>query len=64
MTSHSIADLQAWKLVALYEFDMALYTKIFVQFPYTFWPTGPGTQFFIYADERRGYYPIWQVYIF
>ncbi|KAK1292564.1 Polyamine oxidase [Acorus calamus] len=49
-----------WKILAIYQFDMAVYTKIFVKFPYAFWPTGNGTQFFLYASEQRGYYPIWQ----
>ncbi|KAJ0982225.1 hypothetical protein J5N97_010480 [Dioscorea zingiberensis] len=53
-------DLPHWKILALYQFDMAVYTKIFVKFPSTFWPTGNGTEFFMYASERRGYYPIWQ----
>ncbi|ERN06611.1 polyamine oxidase [Amborella trichopoda] len=53
-------DLPHWKLLALYQFNMAVYTKILLKFPYKFWPTGPGTEFFIYADEKRGYYPIWQ----
>ena len=34
-------------------------TKIFLQFPTTFWNTD--TQFFLYADPReRGYYPVFQ----
>ncbi|KAF3322083.1 polyamine oxidase-like protein [Carex littledalei] len=53
-------DLPQWKILALYQFDMAVYTKIFLKFPYTFWPEGNGTQFFLYANERRGYYGIWQ----
>eukprot|EP00250_Pteridium_aquilinum_P019453 c24437_g1_i1 orf=123-1817(-) len=53
-------DLPYWKLKTFFTFDMAVYTKIFIKFPYTFWPTGPGTDFFIYVDEKRGYYPIWQ----
>ncbi|XP_002986594.2 polyamine oxidase [Selaginella moellendorffii] len=53
--------LPDWKREALSEFDMAVYTKIFLKFPYKFWPSnGPLTEFFLYADERRGYYPIWQ----
>ncbi|KAG0456792.1 hypothetical protein HPP92_024580 [Vanilla planifolia] len=52
--------LPQWKIVAIYEFDMAIYTKIFLKFPSSFWPTGNGTQFFLYASERRGYYTIWQ----
>ncbi|KAH7665500.1 N(8)-acetylspermidine oxidase (propane-1,3-diamine-forming) protein [Dioscorea alata] len=52
--------LPNWKILALYQFDMAVYTKIFIKFNETFWPTGNGTEFFLYASERRGYYPIWQ----
>ncbi|CAL4916363.1 unnamed protein product [Urochloa decumbens] len=52
--------LPAWKIINIYQFDMALYTKIFLKFPEKFWPEGPGTEFFLYASERRGYYPIWQ----
>nr|CAD1837728.1 unnamed protein product [Ananas comosus var. bracteatus] len=53
-------DLPSWKILAIYQFDMAVYTKIFLKFPYTFWPEGTGTEFFLYASERRGYYPVWQ----
>ncbi|XP_002986593.2 polyamine oxidase [Selaginella moellendorffii] len=50
-----------WKIEALSEFDMAVYTKIFLKFPYKFWPSnGPLTEFMLYADEHRGYYPVWQ----
>ncbi|GAB2240751.1 hypothetical protein Droror1_Dr00021269 [Drosera rotundifolia] len=49
-----------WKKQAITEFSMGTFTKIFLQFPHRFWPTGPGTEFFLYAHERRGYYPIWQ----
>ncbi|OVA07597.1 Flavin amine oxidase [Macleaya cordata] len=53
-------DLPAWKLLAIYQFDMSVYTKIFLKFPHKFWPTGNGTEFFIYAHDKRGYYTIWQ----
>ncbi|CAL9193098.1 unnamed protein product, partial [Musa hybrid cultivar] len=53
-------DLPQWKILAMYQFDMAVYTKIFLKFPYKFWPEGNGTEFFLYANERRGYYPVWQ----
>ncbi|ESR59050.1 polyamine oxidase 1 [Citrus sinensis] len=53
-------NLPLWKKLAINNFNMAIYTKIFMKFPYKFWPTGPGTEFFIYAHERRGYFPIWQ----
>ncbi|KAJ7566173.1 hypothetical protein O6H91_02G091200 [Diphasiastrum complanatum] len=52
--------LPFWKVEPLYKFDMAIYTKIFLKFRYKFWPTGEGTEFFLYASERRGYYPYWQ----
>ncbi|CAA6657429.1 unnamed protein product [Spirodela intermedia] len=53
-------DLPTWKILAIYQFNMAVYTKIFVNFPSKFWPSGNGTEFFLYASERRGYYPVWQ----
>ncbi|KAG6552017.1 hypothetical protein Mapa_006323 [Marchantia paleacea] len=53
-------DLPFWKLSAIYQFNMAIYTKIFLKFPSTFWPTGPGTEYILYADEMRGYFPFWQ----
>ncbi|CBI28517.3 hypothetical protein VitviT2T_000721 [Vitis vinifera] len=53
-------DLPPWKILAIYQFDMAVYTKIFLKFPYKFWPAGNGTEFFLYAHEKRGYYTIWQ----
>lgn len=52
--------LPHWKILAIYQFDMAVYTKIFLKFPHQFWPEGNGTEFFLYASERRGYYPVWQ----
>ncbi|KAJ3673996.1 hypothetical protein LUZ60_005988 [Juncus effusus] len=52
--------LPTWKILALYSFDMAVYTKIFLKFPSVFWPEGNGTEFFLYASDRRGYYPVWQ----
>ncbi|RZC72584.1 hypothetical protein C5167_048066 [Papaver somniferum] len=55
-----VPDLPAWKLLAIYQFDMSIYTKIFLKFPYKFWPTGNGTEFFIHAHEKRGYYTMWQ----
>ncbi|KAJ4795756.1 Polyamine oxidase [Rhynchospora pubera] len=53
-------DLPTWKILAIYQFDMAVYTKIFLKFPSKFWPEGNSTQFFLYANERRGYYGVWQ----
>lgn len=55
-----LPSLPMWKILAIYQFDMAIYTKIFLKFPKTFWPTGNGTQFFLYAHEQRGYYTYWQ----
>ncbi|KAL9252012.1 Polyamine oxidase 1-like protein [Drosera capensis] len=52
--------LPEWKEQAITEFSMGKFTKIFLQFPNRFWPTGPGTEFFLYAHQRRGYYPVWQ----
>jgi polyamine oxidase len=52
--------LPSWKIVSIYQFDMSVYTKIFLKFPKRFWPEGPGTEFFLHASERRGYYPVWQ----
>ena len=46
---------------AIYQFDMAVYTKIFLKFPKKFWPEGKGREFFLYASSRRGYYGVWQV---
>uniref|UniRef100_A0ACD5UKN0 Uncharacterized protein n=1 Tax=Avena sativa TaxID=4498 RepID=A0ACD5UKN0_AVESA len=52
--------LPSWKIAPIYQFDMAVYTKILLKFPKRFWPEGPGTEFFLYASGRRGYYPVWQ----
>ncbi|CAN1179779.1 Polyamine oxidase 1, partial [Linum perenne] len=52
--------LPMWKRIAIADFSMTVYTKIFLKFPYKFWPTGPGTEFFLYTHIQRGYYPIWQ----
>lgn len=51
---------QRWKLEAFKKCDVMVYTKIFLKFPYKFWPSGPEKEFFIYAHERRGYYTFWQ----
>ncbi|KAI0115531.1 putative flavin-containing polyamine oxidase [Nemania sp. FL0031] len=51
--------LPAWKRTAIEMFEIGVYTKIFLQFPYKFWPAD--TEFFLYADPyERGWYPIWQ----
>ncbi|PSS09977.1 Polyamine oxidase [Actinidia chinensis var. chinensis] len=52
--------LPRWKMEAIEKCDVMVYTKIFLKFPYKFWPCGPEKEFFIYADERRGYYTFWQ----
>lgn len=52
--------LPRWKTDAIEKCDVMVYTKIFLKFPYKFWPCGPGKEFFIYAHERRGYYTFWQ----
>ncbi|XP_037496176.1 polyamine oxidase 1 isoform X1 [Jatropha curcas] len=52
--------LPTWKRIAISDFSMTIYTKIFLKFPYKFWPAGPGTEFFLYTHVRRGYYPLWQ----
>ncbi|KAK3148119.1 hypothetical protein QOZ80_3BG0290920 [Eleusine coracana subsp. coracana] len=53
-------QLPFWKTIAIYRFDMGVYTKIFLKFPMRFWPVGEGKQFFVYASSRRGYYGMWQ----
>ncbi|XP_047084919.1 polyamine oxidase 1-like [Lolium rigidum] len=53
-------QLPNWKVLSIYQFDMAVYTKIFVKFPKKFWPQGKGREFFLYASSRRGYYGVWQ----
>ncbi|KAF2319615.1 hypothetical protein GH714_017607 [Hevea brasiliensis] len=52
--------LPRWKTEAIEKCDVMVYTKIFLKFPYKFWPCGPEKEFFIYAHERRGYYTFWQ----
>ncbi|KAF2282917.1 hypothetical protein GH714_043337 [Hevea brasiliensis] len=52
--------LPLWKRIAISDFGMTIYTKIFLKFPYKFWPSGSGTEFFLYTHVRRGYYPLWQ----
>ncbi|CAJ1958893.1 unnamed protein product [Sphenostylis stenocarpa] len=55
-----LLTLLRWKLEAIEKCDVMVYTKIFLKFPYKFWPSGPEKEFFIYAHERRGYYTFWQ----
>ncbi|GMP84937.1 hypothetical protein CsSME_00038272 [Camellia sinensis var. sinensis] len=45
---------QRWKMEAIEKCDVMVYTKIFLKFPYKFWPCG---------HEQRGYYTFWQVRI-
>ncbi|KAB2594762.1 polyamine oxidase 1 [Pyrus ussuriensis x Pyrus communis] len=52
--------LPRWKTEAIAKCDVIVYTKIFLKFPYKFWPCGPGKEFFLYAHDRRGYYTFWQ----
>ncbi|XP_012473712.1 polyamine oxidase 1 [Gossypium raimondii] len=52
--------LPRWKTDAIGKCDVMVYTKIFLKFPYKFWPCGTDKEFFIYAHERRGYYTFWQ----
>ncbi|KAJ7949215.1 putative Polyamine oxidase [Quillaja saponaria] len=52
--------LPKWKTEAIEKLDVMVYTKIFLKFPYKFWPCGPEKEFFIYAHERRGHYTFWQ----
>ncbi|XP_012065601.1 polyamine oxidase 1 [Jatropha curcas] len=52
--------LPKWKTEAIGRCDVMVYTKIFLKFPYKFWPCSPEKEFFIYAHERRGYYTFWQ----
>ncbi|KAF2464918.1 putative flavin-containing polyamine oxidase [Lindgomyces ingoldianus] len=52
--------LPDWKLKAIAQMQMGVYTKIFLQFPpeKVFWDRSK--EFFLYASRTRGYYPIWQ----
>eukprot|EP00475_Leptophrys_vorax_P041060 TRINITY_DN7711_c0_g1_i5.p1 TRINITY_DN7711_c0_g1~~TRINITY_DN7711_c0_g1_i5.p1 ORF type:complete len:549 (+),score=145.56 TRINITY_DN7711_c0_g1_i5:87-1733(+) len=49
--------LPSWKLEGIYMDEMAVYTKIFMQFHECFWDDN---EFFLYASEQRGYYSYWQ----
>ena len=50
--------LPDWYVREMFKFDMNTYTIIYMRFPYTFWDNAPS--FFLYADDHRGYYPIWE----
>ncbi|KAL3815101.1 hypothetical protein ACJIZ3_016369 [Penstemon smallii] len=63
LQSHLISfspPLPRWKTEAISNCDIMVYTKVFLKFPYKFWPCGPEKEFFIYAHHRRGYYTFWQ----
>ncbi|XP_022898010.1 polyamine oxidase 1-like [Olea europaea var. sylvestris] len=63
LQSHLISfvpSLPRWKTEAIQNCEVMVYTKIFLKFPYQFWPCGPDKEFFIYAHHRRGYYTFWQ----
>ncbi|KAI9497881.1 hypothetical protein BDB00DRAFT_969480 [Zychaea mexicana] len=50
--------LPDWKMEGIYGFNMATYTKIFLNFPYQFWDDN---QYTMYVDpDRRGYFAAWQ----
>jgi len=49
--------LPPWKRKAILPQEMALYTKIFLEFDDQYWPD---TEFFEYAADLKGWYPIWQ----
>lgn len=50
--------LPEWKMEGLYAFDMATYTKIFLNFPRQFWDDN---QYTVYAHPvKRGYFSVWQ----
>ncbi|KAH9180229.1 amine oxidase [Lactarius sanguifluus] len=49
--------LPRWKTEAIHGMAMGTYTKIYLQFPKKFWFD---TEFALYADHERGWYPVWQ----
>lgn len=52
-------ELPRWKQTSIEKFNMGTYTKIFLQFDHTFWPTD--TEYFLYASPTtRGFYPVFQ----
>lgn len=42
----------------LFKFDMNTYTKVYFEFPVNFW--GTELEYFLHADDQRGYFPTWQ----
>ncbi|XP_077986125.1 uncharacterized protein LOC144440613 [Glandiceps talaboti] len=54
-----VPELPYWKTEEIYQFRMAWFTKIFLKFAEDeeqFWPE---EEWMLYADDRRGYYPVW-----
>lgn len=49
--------LPKWKTEAIHGMSMGTYTKVYLQFPEKFWFD---TEFALYADKKRGWYPVWQ----
>ncbi|XP_077995015.1 uncharacterized protein LOC144448613 [Glandiceps talaboti] len=55
-----VPELPDWKTEEIFQFDMALYSKIFLKFPdgvRRFWDDA---EYMLYAHTRRGHFPIWQ----
>ena len=52
-----VPELPEWKLRAINTCDMALYLKIFVEFPFIFWDSN---QYIGYGSWGRGYFPLIQ----
>jgi polyamine oxidase len=60
MNTMFIPELPSWKTTAINTMQMGIYTKIFMQFPpdKVFWDKS--TEFFLYASDHRGRYPVFQ----
>ncbi|KAL2841413.1 hypothetical protein BJY01DRAFT_257019 [Aspergillus pseudoustus] len=52
--------LPDWKRTAIEKFNMGTYTKIFMQFPETFWPAEEAEYFLYASPTTRGWYPVFQ----
>lgn len=52
--------LPRWKKIAIDTFEMGIYTKMFIQFPpdQIFWDQT--NEYLLYANQKRGYYPLFQ----
>ncbi|XP_077995017.1 uncharacterized protein LOC144448614 [Glandiceps talaboti] len=50
-------ELPIRKSHEIHKFQIGLYTKIFLQFPSTFWDK---QEILLYAHQVRGFYPVWQ----